>query len=325
MADVDRDGVDHRTGRIRHARLAGAAVVRQRRQLRIGRVFEIRGCPQPARVIAGEVEPGRGEGSDATVDLGRGNLATQGPRVRGADDGAEAREPVSGREAASDRSRVVDHRRVDEAELARGEQPPADSLCRVAGDRRVRDVEVVPGPDPAARVRDGGVAGDLEEITDDVGLARDRAATIVGAVSVDRRVDDRHVALQREDRPAGAVGGVAVDGRVDDRDVAVLVGVERAAVAVGDVPVDMGVDDQDVARRPIAPPEPSTRLALTIESNTSTPPRRAYTPPPSSLARFPVITERTIVARRIEKMPPPAPPPGSGSRASRESRSRPAS
>ena len=35
------------------------------------------------------------------------------------------------------------------------------------------------------------------------------------------------------------------------------------------------------------------------------PPRRAYTPPPSSLARLPVMTERTIVARRWDMIPPP--------------------
>lgn len=38
---------------------------------------------------------------------------------------------------------------------------------------------------------------------------------------------------------------------------------------------------------PMAPPEPSTRLLLKMESNTSTPPRRAYTAPPSSQAKLP--------------------------------------
>ena len=43
--------------------------------------------------------------------------------------------PSPAAEAAGNRSRVVEHGRVDEAELARGEQPSSDSLGGVAGDR----------------------------------------------------------------------------------------------------------------------------------------------------------------------------------------------
>ena len=99
----------------------------------------------------------------------------------------------------------------------------------------------------AAGVGDREVPRDVGVHDEDVRLAGDRPAAVVGAVADQGRAEDRDVAVEGEDRAARTVRVAAVDERVDDRDVAVLVGVERAAVAVGGVAVDLGPHHQDVA------------------------------------------------------------------------------
>jgi hypothetical protein len=103
-----------------------------------------------------------------------------------------------------------------------------------------------------------GVARDRRADDGDVGFAGDRASAVVGAVSVQGRVDDRDIPIEGEDRPAGAVGGAAVDGRVENGDIAVFVRVEATGVLFETIDRTNALagDDIEGPRFQVAAPDP---------------------------------------------------------------------